>query len=1598
MSVLDFLLKPQEQKDWIVDMYWNIMGRDDRNKIITQISKLPVLSYLDDIIYAVKDNAIVIIEAQTGSWKTTQIWKIAPFIDLWKRWLNKVNMTQPRVLAATSNASRISQELLAQVNDPSFTLWYKVGYMTGVSENYSPETKLLLTTDGAELMRQMISWIYPDILILDEAHVYTQYLELLFALAKKWKSKVIIMTATMDKDLILDYFRDVSKDIPYFDVPWRVHNITEHVRKQDELIPTILDFHNKTWWSWLIFHPWKWPLYDTIEKVKTALKQEEVEWLISDFEFKSKELLLTPFVEIKNKLEEKFKDKESHILIDKIINLDEIKKILLFLKKQFETKYKNPNFTLEKEKFFLDWYYLFSTESFNENIEKEILLLKKKEKNKLNINVDDDELNENNEVIETKYNNMKNIFKKELTSLLKDEYYSVFLAIVNKMIDKLDLIDDIFDDFIREVNTNIIWDWKRIQKELISAFNQKLWTWYEKEKEKFQESFFRNNSLLSLEWFLYSLKKFFYDLNINWKNSRKLALKVSDIDKYLANDKIKQEFLFKIKNIWYLFSNETWLTEDDLEKIFTELNNIFNSREFEIKIVAINSLILDLNNYQDIFISFSEKFNFYKKHIEEELFKIKNNLLSFISKKDFEKLFWSLFDDLDDLLKDFSNNNIDRINNKIEEIKEKIIEEKIEEKIEENNFDINFSFSNQKRISSYKNLNKNLSLFFKDFLKSIDKKEKRKYSWINSEKILHNIFDVIIDNKEKTEHEIYNDVLNGDDLFWIFNNSLEEKNVLDKERLKKITKNSNEYKNLENSILSQEKILKERNIFIENITKDYKEYLVNSKNDILKFILDIKKREKDYVMKNTLDSKNIINSLNLEEIKKGIDDYQLLYKEKQEVILKFNKKIEKFNLLKKDFLDELGVILNNKLDWIKNKQNIINSIIREIEKKLKSTFLSFKDIFINSIKNNWNYKNKNIDFGCFIDINFISNIIKNSLEENIDIIEDNNQNEKNAISDIEKELNIFIEKEFKDLNYHEKFLEIFHSKIDEIESKKDIDNIVVPLHSDLSIEEAERYLAPWQKIRNATNAAEMSMTINWTSYVVDTWTEKVIILDETWVETLVTRPISKASAKQRKWRTWREWPWEYIWIWPKDIDSLEDFSDTEIQRTAVSRIMLMTLAAWENIKNIKLLHPIPDYIIDLWDKKLRNLWAKDKDWKITDIGEFILMIPTDERIWRMIYEWVKRDCVWDLINIAWILEAKDFLESHNKRYKKIKFEWLDYRKTNDLYFLSKMFDLITSASITEIEYNQFIRLWINKIELDNFEKLDNENKMLYEEVDLSLLWVKDKYIQETIIKINQIKKSLDELWIKYEKKDDFENKDLLYSVLTAYKDNIFSFSKKDSKFVNKEKWFFDKAWISSVDETSGKFFIWYPFRIKDLWKEKAFLSRIIKVDENDLKEVFKNEITNWETKISLWTKVFKVPWKRWKKIARRKIVLMQTKTAGLWWVELSDINYEIWKDSFEYMFKNVYLPNLLVKENYKFISFIEEMKENAPKWEKLNYSKFNSLISKYVEWLYDYFENSKKNIKKIENYFRNDETVYENFIKSEDSQIISFLLEPYIKE
>lgn len=78
----------------------------------------------DDIVKAVQNNTVVIIDGETGSGKTTQIGKM--LFDSKKQ----IVVTQPRVLSAMSNATRVSNELLAETLDSRYSLGHRVGYRT----------------------------------------------------------------------------------------------------------------------------------------------------------------------------------------------------------------------------------------------------------------------------------------------------------------------------------------------------------------------------------------------------------------------------------------------------------------------------------------------------------------------------------------------------------------------------------------------------------------------------------------------------------------------------------------------------------------------------------------------------------------------------------------------------------------------------------------------------------------------------------------------------------------------------------------------------------------------------------------------------------------------------------------------------------------------------------------------------------------------------------------------------------------------------------------------------------------------------------------------------------------------------------------------------------------------------------------------------------------------------------------------------------------------------------------------------------------------------------------------------------------------------
>jgi len=110
-------------------------GKDDIDELSDAMKKkmsieetkksLPIYAYRDDLIQAIRDHQVIIIEGETGSGKTTQIPQYlheAGFTADKK----KIGCTQPRRVAAMSVAARVSQEMGVklgnEVNLPNFEL------------------------------------------------------------------------------------------------------------------------------------------------------------------------------------------------------------------------------------------------------------------------------------------------------------------------------------------------------------------------------------------------------------------------------------------------------------------------------------------------------------------------------------------------------------------------------------------------------------------------------------------------------------------------------------------------------------------------------------------------------------------------------------------------------------------------------------------------------------------------------------------------------------------------------------------------------------------------------------------------------------------------------------------------------------------------------------------------------------------------------------------------------------------------------------------------------------------------------------------------------------------------------------------------------------------------------------------------------------------------------------------------------------------------------------------------------------------------------------------------------------------------------------
>jgi HrpA-like RNA helicase len=175
---------------------------------------LPIDSHKEEIQQAIRNNSMLVLMSPTGSGKTTRVPAFAQEMGEF----DQIICTQPRRVATYTLAERIAFE--AKNSDRNYT----VGYFTGdeSSEGSQRDYDVALATDGKVALQILNGSKNFDkskkrLLIIDEVHEWNVHIEVLIALAAEMTDpsssnydpnlKVVIMSATMDAQRILEHFK-----------------------------------------------------------------------------------------------------------------------------------------------------------------------------------------------------------------------------------------------------------------------------------------------------------------------------------------------------------------------------------------------------------------------------------------------------------------------------------------------------------------------------------------------------------------------------------------------------------------------------------------------------------------------------------------------------------------------------------------------------------------------------------------------------------------------------------------------------------------------------------------------------------------------------------------------------------------------------------------------------------------------------------------------------------------------------------------------------------------------------------------------------------------------------------------------------------------------------------------------------------------------------------------------------------------------------------------------------------------------------------------------------------------------------------------------
>ncbi|OQV19582.1 putative ATP-dependent RNA helicase spindle-E [Hypsibius exemplaris] len=193
------------------------------SKVSDETKKLPIFAQADKIMSMLSSRQVTVISGRTGTGKTTQVPLMV--MDQFARDNLPCNIivTQPRRLAAIGVARRVCA-------DRGWNIGQLVGYHVGLDRRVSESTRLTYCTTGVfieKIVSEKNLNSYTHV-FLDEVHERDQDTDMALMLVRQMlrenspKVKVILMSATVEVDKMVNYFNQNVHSLAAANMPGRV--------------------------------------------------------------------------------------------------------------------------------------------------------------------------------------------------------------------------------------------------------------------------------------------------------------------------------------------------------------------------------------------------------------------------------------------------------------------------------------------------------------------------------------------------------------------------------------------------------------------------------------------------------------------------------------------------------------------------------------------------------------------------------------------------------------------------------------------------------------------------------------------------------------------------------------------------------------------------------------------------------------------------------------------------------------------------------------------------------------------------------------------------------------------------------------------------------------------------------------------------------------------------------------------------------------------------------------------------------------------------------------------------------------------------------